>query len=196
MVGSESAVGVRFGRTTLAAVTGELPGQGAEALVLAANTRGLLGAGSAGGIRLADAPELEREVMSRAPLELGAAVLTGPGRFADQGVAGIVHAVVSEALGAPTTLETIRRATVAALRVAEAARFRSLAVPAIGSGRGPGQLGVAVVAPALVEEVVAFLRRSSPRLVRVVFVSRSDEDAALFAAAITRARERSWEPRA
>jgi O-acetyl-ADP-ribose deacetylase (regulator of RNase III) len=119
-------------------------------------------------------------------------VHTAPGALTDRGVAGIIHAVVFGSLGSPTTLAVVRRAIPAVLRVAAEHRHRSLAIPPIGSGNGPGQLPPRLVAEAIVMEVVAYLRRSAPRLDRCLFVSRSEDDTRAFADAIALARQHAW----
>jgi O-acetyl-ADP-ribose deacetylase (regulator of RNase III) len=184
--------GLRFGRTTLTALLGDLVDQPVDALVIAANQRGVMGAGAAGAVRLAGGAQIEREVMEHAPLALGSALAAAPGSLAERGVAVIVHAVVSERLADPTTYELIRRSTVAALRLVEERRLRSVAVSPFGAGAGPGQLPIAAVAEAIVDETIAHLRRNQTRLDRIVFVSRDADDVAAFAEAIARGRERSW----
>jgi O-acetyl-ADP-ribose deacetylase (regulator of RNase III) len=53
MTDSTTGTALRFGRTTLAAVLGDLLDQPVDAVVIAANQRGVMGAGVAGAIRLA-----------------------------------------------------------------------------------------------------------------------------------------------
>jgi O-acetyl-ADP-ribose deacetylase (regulator of RNase III) len=191
---TETSVGtsVRFGRTTLVALRGELIEQPVEAIVIAANQRGVIGTGAAGAVRVAGGPAIEREAMEQAPLALGGAVATTSGKLAERGISLIVHAVVTERLAEASTLDLVRRAMVAALALAEERRVRSLAVPAVGSGSGPQQLRTDAVVEAVVDETIAHLRRTQTRLDRVVFVARDEDDVAAFAEAITRGRERSW----
>src|SRR4051794_12656643 len=91
--------GVRFGRTLLIAGAGEVIDQPAQAVVYAANQRGVMGAGPAGSIRSTGGPEVEREAMARAPLELGTAIMTGSGHLAERGISAVLHAVVIPSLG-------------------------------------------------------------------------------------------------
>jgi O-acetyl-ADP-ribose deacetylase (regulator of RNase III) len=191
MTEKPEAGGMRFGRTTIVAATGELIEQPVEALVYAANSRGIMGTGASGSIRLAAGPDVEREAMQQAPLELGTAVATSSGYLGERGIRTIIHAVVSRALGQPAKLESIRKATEATLRLADDERIRSLAMPLIGS-RGLIHVERSTVADALVDEIVAHLRRSSSRLERIVLVLRADDDATAIDAALARARERLW----
>ena len=150
---TETSVGtsVRFGRTTLVALRGELIEQPVEAIVIAANQRGVIGTGAAGAVRVAGGPAIEREAMEQAPLALGGAVATTSGKLAERGISLIVHAVVTERLAEASTLDLVRRATVAALALAEERRVRSLVVPAVGSGSGPQQLRTDAVVEAVVD---------------------------------------------
>lgn len=192
MAEATSTAGVRFGRTILTAVTGDLAAQPVAALVQAANRRGLMGTGLAGSLRLACGPEVEREAMEQAPLPLGGAIATTAGRLTERGVVLILHAVISNELGGASRPDIIGQAVGAALHLADERRLRSVAMPVIGSGTGPGQVPPATAIATIVAEAVAVIRRSRPRLDRLVFVSRSTEDVATFTDVIALARERLW----
>lgn len=181
--------GVRFGRTALVAVEGELARQRADVLLIGANTRGLLGPG---GIRLAGGAEIERAAMLQAPLTIGSAIVTGPGLLSGQGVTELVHCVIAEQLGGPVRLEVVRRTIPLALRIAEGRRRYTVAVPLLGAGNGPGQVPPAQVAAAIVEEIVAHLRRATSRLERIALVSRSAEDVATIDEILRVAHEHAW----
>jgi O-acetyl-ADP-ribose deacetylase (regulator of RNase III) len=144
-------------------------------------------------VRTAGGAEIEREAMERAPLPLGGAIATAPGKLAERGVAAIVHAVVTARLAEPSTVDLVRRATAAVFQLADERRLRSLAIPPIGGGKGPAHVPIAVAAEAIVDEAIAHLRRGQSRIDRVVFVSRDDDDVLAFADAIAFGRERSWD---
>lgn len=184
--------GARFGRTLLVATQGDPLAQPVEALILGTNRRGLMGAGTATAIRLSSGPDIEREAMEQAPLGLGSAITTTSGRLAESGIGLLIHAVVSEELGGVAAEEHIRRAVTSALAIAAERRVRSLAMPAIGGGTGPDQLPTTTAAEVIVDETISFLRRSTRRFDRVIYVARSDDDLAAFEGAILRGRERSW----
>ena len=192
MVETTQAQGIRFGRTLVVATAGDLLDQQVDAVVHAANRRGVMGTGGPGAIRLVGGPDIELQAMRRAPLELGTAIVTEPGALAARGVRAVVHAVVHPTLGAPVRPAIVRRAIAAALQAAETRRFRSLALPPIGAGTDPDDPDPAVVAEVIVDEIVGHLRRSSSRLERIVLVTRLDVDAAAIAAVVGRARERDW----
>lgn len=183
---------VRFGRTVVHAATGELVDQAVQAIIYAANSRGVMGAGPAGSLRLAGGQEIEREAMAAAPLDLGTAIVTGSGRLAERGIEAIVHAVVFPMLGEPAELEDVTRALAAALRTAENHRYRTLAIPLLGSRSDAPVDERAESVDAIVEELIAHLRRGNSRLESVVIVSRFDDDQAIIMESLTRARQRSW----
>ncbi len=185
--------GARFGRTLLIAAVGDPLAQPVDALVLGSNRRGLMGAGTGTAIRLIGGPEIEREAMEQAPLDLGSAITTTSGRLAERGIGLLIHAVVSDELGGTASVEHIRRAVASALTIAADRKVRSLAMPAIGGGTGPDQLPTTAAAEVIVDETISFLRRSSRRFDRVIYVARSDDDYSAFEDAIIRGRARSWD---
>jgi O-acetyl-ADP-ribose deacetylase len=191
MTGGEQTVGaVRFGRTVLRAVEGRLADQRADAILIAANSRGVLGMG---GIGLTGGAEIEREAMARAPLAVGSAIRTGPGLLAGRGVRGVIHTVVTDALGQPARPEHIRRALAAGLRLAEEQRYATVAMPLIGSGTGPAQLNATATAAILVEEIAAHLRRVSSRIEQIALVARVPDDVATIDDLLRLARDQAWE---
>lgn len=190
--GSQPFPGARFGRTLLTTTLGDPLAQPVDALVLGTNRRGLMGAGTATVIRLTGGPEIEREAMEQAPLHIGDAITTSSGRLANRGIGFLIHAVVSEELGGASRSEDVRRAVGSALLIAAERKVRTLAMPAIGGGTGPEHLPPEVAAEVIVDETISFLRRSTRRFDRVVYVARSTDDQAAFDAAIIRGRARSW----
>ncbi len=160
--------GVRFGRTTIVAAAGGLFDQEVDAIVSPANQRGVMGAGIAGRIRLAGGIDIERAAMAHAPLTVGTAIATTSGDLARNGIRTVIHAVVSDGLGAPTRLDIVRNATGAALREADRQRVKSLLLPLLGAGLGTGRLPGGTVSPAMIEEMIAHLRRHTSRLDRIV----------------------------
>ncbi len=190
---SQPSPGARFGRTFLTTALGDPLAQEVDALVLGTNRRGLMGAGTATVIRLTGGPEIEREAMEQAPLDIGDAITTTSGRLAERGIGLLIHAVVSDELGGVSRSEDVRRAVSSALLVAAERKVRTLAMSAIGGGTGPDQLPTAVAAEVIVDETISFLRRSTRRFDRVIYVARSADDRAVFDAAIIRGRALSWE---
>lgn len=184
--------GVRFGRTFVHPVAGSVLEQRVEAIVCPANRRGVMGAGIAGRIRMAGGIEIEREAMTHAPLTIGSAISTNAGSLVKNGVRCIIHAVVSDALGAPTRLDIVRHATTAALTEADRRRVKSILLPPLGSGLGTGRLPTGKVAVAMIEEIVAYLRRFTCRLDRIVLAQHDAREAEEIRQALIEARELWW----
>ena len=193
MTSAEPTVGIRFGRTVVAAVVGDLLSQETDGVVVAANRRGALAAPAVGVLRAAGGLEIEREAMARAPLELGSAIVTGAEGLQGCGVRAVVHAVVQPALGEAARLHDVRRATLAALLAADEHRLRSLAVPLLGVEAGLGRAAdPAAVAATMVDELVGAIRRAAVRIERVVIVCRFPDHAEAATGAVLRARDRAW----
>lgn len=184
--------GVRFGRTLVIASAEDIFAYGVEAIVTPANRRGVMGVGVAGMIRLQGGPEIEREAMAKAPLTIGQAITTTAAQLADRGARVIIHAVTSDALGAPTQAETIRKATTAVLQAADHHRVRSLAMPPLGAGIGSGRFPSETVMLMMIEEIVAHLRRFTSRLDRIVLVCRDDREVRDLDLALAEARRLWW----
>lgn len=186
---------VRFGRTAVIAVVGDLLSQHADAVVFPANRRGVLGAISTPGLiglRSLGGSEIEREAMARAPLELGSAIVTGATGLESRGVQHVVHAVVHRALGEPARIEDVRRGIAATLVAADRARVRALAIPPLGVDSGPGRITPGPFFDALVEETVAALRRSTLRLDAVIVACRFADHAEAVHDRFSRSRDRAW----
>ncbi len=111
---------------------GDLTEAPVEAIVNAANTDLLLGAGVAGAIRHQGGPSVQEECNRIGPIELGEAAVTGGGRLKARYV---IHAAGMR-LGGRVTADSLRRATRNSLLRAEEKKLLSLAFPAIGTGVG------------------------------------------------------------
>jgi len=111
---------------------GDLTEAASDAIVNAANTALVLGAGVAGAIRERGGPEVQAECDRHGPVPLGGAALTGAGKLRARHV---IHAAAMEPGGRPTE-ESIRAATRSALDLARERGLRSIAFPALGTGVG------------------------------------------------------------
>jgi len=143
-----------------------------DAIVNAANNRLWMGGGVAGAIKRAGGEEIEREAVSKGPIQVGEAVATGAGRLKARYV---IHAA---AMGydergrmIPPTEETIRQATRNSLLRAEELGLKSIAFPALGTGVGGFPLKEA--ARIMIQTVKEHLAEGSC-LEKVVFALYSD----------------------
>ena len=111
---------------------GDITAAAVDAIVNAANTELVLGAGVAGAIRRAGGESIQKECDAHGPVALGAAALTGAGKLPARFV---IHAAAMHPGG--TVSETsLRDATRNSLALAREHGLRTLAFPALGTGVG------------------------------------------------------------
>jgi O-acetyl-ADP-ribose deacetylase (regulator of RNase III) len=184
-----------FGRTVVTVAVGDLLAQGAEMIVLPANRRGVLGALATpglSGLRSLGGSEIERAAMALAPLDLGTAVLTGAAGLSERGVAAVIHAAVHPSLGERARPEYVRRAVPAILNIASTAPHYTLALPLLGVESSDSSDDTQAAITTLVNELIAALRRSYPRIDRITITCRFETQALQVRQALWLARERSW----
>jgi O-acetyl-ADP-ribose deacetylase len=109
---------------------GDITEMNVDAIVNAANTDLVLGAGVAGAIRRRGGARVEEECERVGPVKLGEAAVTTGGNLK---ALYVIHAA-SMRLGGQTTAESLRSATRASLLRAEEKTIKSIAFPAIGTG--------------------------------------------------------------
>lgn len=159
---------------------GDITALEVDAIANAANNRLWMGAGVAGAIKRAGGEEIEREAVSKGPIEVGDAVATGAGRLKARYV---VHgAVMGQDLR--TSAELIERTARRCLEVADELGCGSIALPAFGTGVGGFPLDEC--ARIMVRVARGFQPRS---LRRAVFAVRGEEAARAFTAALAGAGE-------
>jgi O-acetyl-ADP-ribose deacetylase (regulator of RNase III) len=184
-----------FGRTVVTVAVGDLLAQGAEMIVLPANRRGVLGALATpglSGLRSLGGSEIERAAMALAPLDLGTAVLTGAAGLSERGVAAVIHAAVHPSLGERARPEYVRRAVPTILNIASSAPHYTLALPLLGVESSDSSDDTQAAITTLVNELIAALRRSYPRIDRITITCRFETQALQVRQALWLARERSW----
>jgi O-acetyl-ADP-ribose deacetylase (regulator of RNase III) len=109
---------------------GDITDMAVDAIVNAANTDLVLGAGVAGAIRRKGGSRIQEDCDAVGPIRLGeAAVTTGGNLRANY----VIHAA-SMRLGGQTTADSLRLATHNTLLRAEEKTIKSIAFPAIGTG--------------------------------------------------------------
>jgi O-acetyl-ADP-ribose deacetylase (regulator of RNase III) len=109
---------------------GDVTAQEVDAIVNAANSALLLGAGVAGAIRAKGGPRIQAECDAHGPIAVGAAAVTGAG---DLPARYVIHAA-SMPPGGSATEESVRASMRSALERARELAARTLAVPALGAG--------------------------------------------------------------
>ncbi len=116
----------------IAIVEGDITEQAVDAIVNAANSDLVLGAGVAGAIREKGGPSIQRECDAIGPIEVGGAALTGAGELPARYV---IHAAGMPP-GGQASEESVRQSLRRSLELARERGCRSVAVPAIGAGIG------------------------------------------------------------
>lgn len=148
-------------------VKGSILDVDADVIVNPANSKGLMGGGVAGVIKRFGGEEIEKEAVEKAPIPVGSAVLTTAGKLNFQGV---IHAPTMEEPAMPSSEEKVRKATRAALELADKECFKTIAFP--GMGTGVGGVPKDLAARAMVEEI----RNFKPKcLEKVILVDIDDE---------------------
>jgi O-acetyl-ADP-ribose deacetylase (regulator of RNase III) len=109
---------------------GDITDQEVDAIVNAANSALVLGAGVAGAIRQKGGPTIQEECDRIGPIEVGGAAVTGAG---DLPARFVIHAAGMPP-GGVATEESVRSAMRRSLELAREKQCRTVAVPAIGAG--------------------------------------------------------------
>lgn len=133
-----------------------------DAIVNPANSLGVMDEGVAAAICRYGGQGIQSEAMSRAPVPVGAAMVTAGGELPARHV---IHAPTMEEPGMRIGAENVRRAARAALIAADANRLEVIAFP--GMGAGTGGLSAEEASRALVEEIRAH-KREFPRSIYLV----------------------------
>jgi O-acetyl-ADP-ribose deacetylase (regulator of RNase III) len=119
-----------MGRIVL--VEGDITDADVDAVVNAANSSLVLGAGVAGAIAAKGGPSIQAECDAVGPIEVGDAVVTGAG---DLPARHLIHAA-GMSPGGTATEASIRSSVRRSLELASEKACRSIAIPAIGAGIG------------------------------------------------------------
>ncbi len=155
-------------RTRIVTRQGDLTESDCEAVVNAANTDLMLGAGVAGAIRKKGGPRIQAECDKIGPIALGEAAVTTGGNLKARYV---IHAAGMH-LGGGVDERSLRDSTRNSLRRASEKGIKSVAFPAIGTGIGG--FPIKRCAEVMLEEIRNWLKRESvPERVEMVLFDRS-----------------------
>ena len=142
-------------RLQISVVQGSILQVDAQAIVNAANSQGYMGGGVAGVIKGAAGVEVEDEARKQTPIAVGKAVLTLGGKTKFK---GIIHAPTMPQPAMRIPPQNVALATKAALTLADAQGFVSLAIP--GMGTGVGGVAHAEAAKLMVNEIKTYAART------------------------------------
>jgi O-acetyl-ADP-ribose deacetylase len=160
---------LKLGGASIAIERGDITEWEVDAIVNAANSTLVMGAGVASAIKRKGGVIIEEEAMRQGPVDVGEAVLTTGGNLP---ATHVIHAAVMGP-DLKTDPDTITRTTRAVLTLADKHRITSLAMPALGTGVGhvPPQTS----AETMLNAVVAHLQAGTTSLKKIVFVLYQDE---------------------
>jgi O-acetyl-ADP-ribose deacetylase len=170
----------KVGAASIAVERGDITDWEVDAIVNAANSTLVMGAGVAAAIKRKGGVLIEEEAIRQGPIEVGEAVLTPAGNLQ---ATHVIHAAVMGP-DLKTDPETVSRTTKAVLALADKHRLTSIALPALGTG--VGHVAPPAAAEAMLGAVVAHLKSGKTTLKRVIFVVYQDEAFRAFSDALKR----------
>ncbi|MGC9072355.1 MAG: macro domain-containing protein [Acidilobus sp.] len=165
---------------------GDITEEVADAIVNPANSFMIMGGGVAGAIKRKGGTSIEQEAMSKAPVEVGDAIVTGAGRLKARYV---IHAPTMRYPASRIGEDNVRLATRAALRLARELGLSSIALP--GMGTGVGGVHYKVAANAMVDEIRAFVNANGSPPDKVILVAYEEELYVAFSSAVQELLESS-----
>jgi O-acetyl-ADP-ribose deacetylase len=164
------SMALKIGQISLEVQRGDISQANVDAVVNAANNHLWMGAGVAGALKRAGGSEIEREAVSKGPIEIGEAVVTTGGKLPAKYV---IHAA---AMGQDLTTDRskIAMATRNSLARASELGLESIAFPALGTG--VGGFPPESAADAMIGECAKFARQgTASSLKHIVFVLFSED---------------------
>ena len=123
---------IQIGKTALELVKGDITSERVDIIVNAANNMLWMGSGVAGAIKARGGETIEKEAISKGPIEVGEVVVTNAGELDAK---YIVHAAVM-GQDLKTDSEKIKQVTRRSLEEANYLKAKSIAFPAFGTGVG------------------------------------------------------------
>ncbi len=168
---------VSIGNKEIEVIRGDITEADTEAIVNAANNHLWMGAGVAGAIKRKGGIEIEQEAVSKGPIKVGEAVITGGGKLKAKYV---IHAA-GMGQDLQTDAQKVKEATRNSLKLAESHKISSIAFPAIGTG--VGGFPTEACAGIMVSEAASFLQKSQ-YVRKVTFVLFDEPTANAFQVAL------------
>jgi O-acetyl-ADP-ribose deacetylase (regulator of RNase III) len=151
----------------------------ADAIVVPANSRLIMGGGVAGAVKRKGGAEIEREAMSKGPIPVGGAVTTGAGALKARFV---IHSPTMERPAGETDPNKVYLATQAAINEALRLGLKTIAFP--GMGTGVGGLNPLVAARQMVKAILDTVHGREQSLQQVFLVAFDKELEEAFKAAV------------
>jgi O-acetyl-ADP-ribose deacetylase (regulator of RNase III) len=144
---------VHVGNTDVEIIHDDITTIDADAIVNPANDYLWMGGGISTNIKSAGGEEIERESLSKGPVLIGEAVVTGAGKLSAKYV---IHAVIM-GQDLKTDEEKIHAAVLQALEHAERLPIVSIAIPSMCEGGGGSTISDFKCAQAMIKGIIEFL---------------------------------------
>ena len=144
---------------------GDITQLSCDAIVNPANSFGYMGGGVAGAIKRTGGVEIEKEAVNKAPIDVGRAVATTAGSLP---CTYVIHAPTMKQPAMRISVENVKYATRAALKLAEKLDLRCVAIPGMGTGVG----GVSPNKAA--EAMIAIAKEFGDKFENIILVDRNE----------------------
>jgi O-acetyl-ADP-ribose deacetylase (regulator of RNase III) len=118
---------------TIIVEKGDITKISCDAIVNPANSYGYMGGGVAGAIKRVGGIEIEKEAISKAPIDVGKAIATTSGSLPCKYV---IHAPTMKRPAMRIDVENVILATKASLEIGSVLNIKSIAIPGMGTGVG------------------------------------------------------------
>lgn len=145
---------------------GDLTQIDCDAIVNPANSFGYMGGGVAGAIKRIGGIEIEKEAISKAPIEVGKAVATTAGTLTCKYV---IHAPTMKQPAMKIGVENVKLATQAALELGVELNLKTIAIPGIGTGVGRVPVEDAA------EVIVSLAKQFENKFEKIILIDRNED---------------------
>jgi len=145
---------------------GDLTQIDCDAIVNPANSFGYMGGGVAGAIKRIGGIEIEKEAISKAPIEVGKAVATTAGTLTCEYV---IHAPTMRQPAMKIGVENVKLATQAALELGVELNLKTIAIPGIGTGVGRVPVEDAA------EVIVSLAKQFENKFEKIILIDRNED---------------------
>ena len=152
-------------------IKGDITKMDVDAIVNPANSLLIMGGGVAGAIKRRGGQIIEDEAVKQGPIPVGNAVITSAGNLKARYV---IHAPTMERPAMSTTIEKVKKAILAALKMADEKGLESLAFP--GMGTGVGGLSSKEGADAFREAITEYMKKKGFRNLKKIYLVAFTED--------------------
>jgi len=160
---------MKIKNTEIKIIKGDITELKVDAIVNAANNKGLMGGGVAGAIKHKGGKSIEDEAVKKCPINIGEATFTSAGNLKAK---YIIHAATMD-MSFKTDEIKIRNSCKNSLKVADELGVKSIVFPALGCGTG----GFPLLASAkiMAQEVWRYLREEKSGIGEIIFCLYNQE---------------------